>query len=92
MTLTRQEARDVVYDDHNDWEKVKDTEKIVDQRRWTTMLEAVFLHKPTGKHYAIFWEVGSTEQQEQSPFEYDDPVLTEVEEKEVLVKQWVNVK
>lgn len=84
-------TRDVVYRDHPDFEMVKGTQTIIDQTRWSTVEEAVFLHKPTGKYYELSWSHGSTESQDESPFEYGDPEPVEVIEKEVLVKQWVYV-
>ena len=91
MKLTKDQATDVVYGDDADWQQVPGTEQIVDQGRWSTTFSAVFQHKPTGKHYSLYWARGSTEQQEQSPFEYDDPDLYEVELREVTKKKWMLV-
>lgn len=91
MKLTRDEAREVIYGDHEDFEAVKGTVKIIDQGRWSTASEGVFLHKPSGKHYLLNWSQGSTESQDESPFEYSDPDPVEVESKEVTVIEWVPV-
>ena len=91
MKLTKEEGQSIVWDEHEDWEKVND-DKIIDQSRWSTVYEAVFKHKPSGKHYMLCWSQGSTETQDESPFEYSDPDPVEVEEKEVTVKEWVPVE
>ncbi len=91
MKLTAEEAREVVWDESADWEHVPGTTHIIDQRRWVTVLDAVFKHKPTGKFYSLSWERGSTEYQECLPFEYDGPVLEEVELREVVTTEWVGV-
>ena len=44
-------------------------EKIVDQRRWTTVYKRVFKYED--KFYVTTYESGSTEQQDTQPYEYD---------------------
>jgi len=97
MKISVEEAEMVVNEDYCDWEPVKGTEEIYDQGRWTTSFTGVFKHVPTGKHYIFDWTRGSTEcqdGQELFPFcDNDNNIeVQEVEEKEVLVKQWVAVK
>jgi hypothetical protein len=91
MKLTAEEGRDLIYDDLDGWERVRGSEETHEGGRWTTAHSAVFHHKPSGKHYELFWEQGATEQQEQSPFEYSEPEPKEVVEKEVVTKEWVPV-
>ncbi|OEU75207.1 MAG: hypothetical protein BA874_03730 [Desulfuromonadales bacterium C00003068] len=63
-------------------------DEIMDSNRWSTQYEIVFEHE--GKFYLTHYSVGATEQQDESPWEYEDRVgCTEVELKEVVVKQWV---
>ncbi len=92
MKIPKEVAREIIYDDNDDWEKLDETEQIVDQRRWETVSEAVFHHIPTDKFYQVCWEQGSTEYQHHELFEYEDPEFVEVEEKEVLIKKWVAVE
>jgi len=92
MKLSPGEARRIVYEDHENWEKVKNSENIVDQTRWSTIYEAVFQHLETNKFYQFCWSSGSTEEQCEAPFEYDDEVIVnEVVEKEIIVKKWVKI-
>ena len=89
MELTREDGQLVIYGDHEDWEEVADTREIIDQSRWSTLETAVFHHKLSDKYYQMSWLHGSTESQEESPFEYDDPEPIEVEKRIVEVEQWI---
>ncbi len=65
--------------------------KVIDTSRWSTFHEIIFEHE--GKYYQTSYSVGSTEYQDERPWEYEDEVdCTEVELKEVVVKQWVSVE
>ena len=90
MILTPEDARDIVWEDHEDWQKIR--VDIVDSTRWSIVYEGVFLHIPSNKHYLLGWRKGATEMQEEQPFEYEDEVeAKEVELVEVVVKQWREV-
>ena len=67
-------------------------DNIIDSRRWSEVHEIVFKDKD-GKHYEAGYSCGSTEMQEESPWEYEEEVEAwEVEQKEVTVKKWVRKK
>ena len=90
LVLEASDARDIVWEEHEDWERVAHSKRITDHRRWTVGYEAVFQHIPTGKHYMFRWCQGATEQQETRPYEIGGKVeVFEVIEVEVLTKQWV---
>lgn len=91
MKLTGEEARNVVYDDHDDWKPVEGTEEQCGHNRWTVDYTGIFQHIPSGKFYCFCWDVGATEHQEQCAYENQ----TEVEAEEVVKKliqteQWVS--
>ena len=66
-------------------------DKIIDNSRWSIFREIIF--EFNSKYYKTSYSVGATEMQDESPWEYDDTIVcTEVEEKEVLAKQWVDVE
>ncbi len=90
MKLTREEAQDIVCDDHVGWKTVETN--IVDTNRWSIIYEGIFEHGPSGKFYELSWSVGATEQQDESPFEYEDPTPIEVHQVEKLVKVWEGVE
>lgn len=92
LKLTKDEGRLVIWNDHEDFQKVPGTQEIIDQRRWATVHAAIFKHLPTGHHYRLWWELGSTEMQEQEPFEYYDPELTPVQLVEKVVQVWEEIK
>lgn len=91
LALSKEDARLVISHDHDDWEPAG-TNKIVGQRRWVVTYSNVFKHTPTGRFYKLTWRRGATEQQDEKPFEYDDPEPIEVTLQERVVKVWVAVK
>lgn len=65
--------------------------RIVNTTRWSIIHEIVF--EDNGKFYMTTYSEGSTECQDESPWEYDDEIkCTEVELKEVKVKKWIPVE
>lgn len=64
-------------------------------RRWSTD-HRLIVHFPDQKEneaWLFHYSVGSTEQQEEGPWEYEDEVTaTLVREQEVLVKEWLPVR
>lgn len=102
MKLSAEEARDVIWGDSEDWKAVSD-KQIEDQRCWVTVFSRVFQrvtvfsrvfqHIPSGKYYEFCWEKGSTEYQEQQPFEYEEFVEpVEVHKVAVTVEKWMPVE
>ena len=92
MKLTGKKAQTIVYDDHVDWESVRNTEETTGHSRWSIYSTAIFRHCPTNKYYRFNWSTGATEMQDERPFEYDKEVeVFEVVEKEVTRKEWVVV-
>lgn len=90
MELTQQEARAIVYDEADGWERVTE-DAIYNTNRWSKMFKAVFRHTETGKCYELRWQSGATEMQDESPFETTKPNPVEVEEREVTRKEWFPV-
>ena len=90
MKITREQGRDLAFDNLNGWKRTQD--RLIDQRRWVTTHEGIFQHAESGRHYRLLYDIGSTEcQDDYTPFEYDDPVLVEVELREVVRSEWVEV-
>lgn len=75
MKFKKEYLQDLVYDEVDG--VIKD--QITDTSRWSTHHEMVFKYED--RYYKTYYSVGSTEQQEESPFEYDDD---EIECKEVF--------
>ena len=88
MKFKKEELQRMVFGDSENLESIEDN--IVDTTRWSEIHEVVFLDKLTGKHYCSSYSNGLTEQQDESPYEYanDEEECGEVEQVEVLVKQW----
>lgn len=65
-------------------------DKIISLDRWTVAHEIIFEYK--GKFYRTWYSEGATEYQDEGPWEFDEIVdCEEVEQREVLVKQWFKV-
>ena len=72
------------------YEAIRD--KIEEQNRWSTLHEIVFKDKDN-KYYETGYSVGSTEQQDERPWEDQEYVeCVEVELKEITIKEWVPVE
>jgi len=84
---------DIAWDDCPDgYEKMEDD--IVDTSRWSIHHSMVF--KFENKFYISHYSMGATEQQDESPYEYDgdkDGMVEcqEVVQKEIMTKVWVGV-
>ena len=66
-------------------------DNIIETSRWSEIHEIVFAYN--NKYYKTEYSQGLTEMQDESPWEYEEEVVcVEVELKEVLVKQWINVE
>lgn len=66
-------------------------DRIVNTTRWSIIHEIVF--EDNGKFYMTTYSKGSTEIQDERPWEYDDEIeCTEVELKAVKVKKWIPVE
>lgn len=90
LTIPKKEAENIVNEYHHDWESISKT--IKDQSRWSTRYSGIFKKISTNKHYKVSYSKGSTENQEYQDLFYDDNIeFLEVEEREVLVKQWVAI-
>ena len=88
MQLTKEEARELIWGDLEDWEEVE--REICDTSRWSILYEGIFKHD--GRHYSMCWSEGATEQQDERPFEYDEPELVEVVAKPKMIVEWVPKK
>lgn len=75
LILTKQEAKDILFEEDETVEIVQD--EIIDNSRWSIIHELIF--KKNDKFWQVCYSVGATEQQDESPFEYDEEVsCTEV--------------
>jgi hypothetical protein len=68
-------------------------EEQTDTRRWVSVHKLIFRAADDGKAYAVYYEQGLTESQDDTdPWNYDDTVTaTAVEEQQVTVTKWVPV-
>lgn len=84
LRLTPDEGRNVVWNDHDDFETVKT--EIVDVTRWSLIYENIYKQKSSGKFFKTSYSVGATEDQDEPPYEYvKEAVFEEVFPVEKLV-------
>lgn len=76
LKLTSKEAKNIVYDDDSNFEQI--SEEIIDQRRWVTSYRKIMKHISDGKFFCFEYDNGSTEYQDERPYEYCNEV--EIEE------------
>lgn len=87
LILEKDEANRIAWGEHEDWEMLPETEEGGEVYKRMQTFEAVFKHKPTGKHYSACWDV-LHDDWGLDPFEYAEPVFTEVElHTETIVKE-----
>lgn len=91
-TFPKSELKDLVYEDETD-NLVKVKDEITGKRRWSLDYELIFKEKATEKFYSVGYSVGATEQQDESPFEYeaDNVEVIEVRPVEKTVIEYVEV-
>ena len=82
LNLTREQAVDLLDGDSEEFKIIKD--EIVDTSRWSNIYEIIIQRISDGKYFKDSYSVGATEQQDESPWEYDKPDFTEVFKKEVV--------
>lgn len=74
MILSKDDATELVYEGSVEGFTVIDTE-LVSTSRWSLNKRLIFTHKDAQGVWAVDYQVGATEYQDQEPFEYGpDPV------------------
>lgn len=90
MKLTGKESQAIVWEDDDRFEIIEDN--VIDNTRWSIVHEVVVKEKESGKFYSTSYQKGATEQQDESPFEYENEVeWDEVQpvEKKIIVYEKV---
>jgi hypothetical protein len=91
MKLDAKEAQRAVYEDHEDFQVIKD--EIYDTGRWSDYHNCILKHLPTNKFFEVNYSQGSTEMQDEYAFEYENEVtFSEVEPYEKTITAYRKVK
>lgn len=89
----KEELQELVWEDETDNLEVV-SDEITSTSRWSVHRDLIFKEKSTGKFYETGYSRGATEQQDESPFEYEPDEVECVEvrpvEKTVTVYEAVN--
>jgi len=83
LTVSRDEAHDIALGYSEDF-KVIVTE-VVETCRWTILYEVVVQRISDGAFFSSSYNKGATEYQDQSAYEYDEPVFNQVFPKEKTI-------
>lgn len=81
----KEQLQELLYDDNDDLEIVED--KIIEHTRWSVIHEIVFRDKTENKYYITQYSRGATEQQDESPFEYDNDKIECREVEKIIVEK-----
>lgn len=93
LKLSAEEGREIVYGGNKDFKEILDQHEEEKTRRWSIDHYAVFKQVSTGKFFSTCFSSGATENQDESPFEYDNfAEFVEVEPVQVVVTKYVAVK
>ena len=84
LILSVQEAESIVFGDTEKFKIILD--RITSNSRWSIRHEIVVQRLGDNKFFKSKYSVGATECQDESPYEYCEPIFNEVEEKEKLIK------
>lgn len=90
MTFTEKEAREIVYDDHADYKVLKSD--IYGTSRWAIYYRVIVQQISTGKYFRTNYSRGATEHQDHMPYEYDEPILIEVEPFEKTIIDYRDIR
>ena len=90
MEISKEEGREIIYEDHPEFLTVN--QKIVDESRWSNRYRGIFKHVPSNEYYILYWSRGKTEQQDEQPFEYEEPELILAKKKETKIIKWIPVE
>lgn len=90
LICSQEEAREIIWGDNENFDIVY--KKIIDTSRWSHHYECVVQHNNDGSFWMTYYSVGATEQQDEAPFEYTDPVFELVRPVEVRTIEYKLVK
>jgi len=85
--LTQEEAQDLAGDGLKGFEVIQ--KEIVGKSRWCDEYEIVVKRLSDGKFFRDGYRRGSTESQEEFPYEYTEPNFTEVFPKEKVIIEYI---
>lgn len=90
LRFTRDEARDIVRDDHEDFEVIE--KELYDKSRWALHYDVIVKRISDDTLWNSYYSVGATEQQDQVPYEYDEPLFYRCELRAVTTYKYVIVE
>jgi len=78
LEISREDAQDLAYDDHDGSIYEVVVNKTIDTTRWSIIRELVIKTLSDGRYWKDTYSIGATESQDETAFEYSDPEFLEV--------------
>lgn len=85
LKLEQEVAQNLAYGDFDDTIYEVINNKIVGKSRWSDRSELIIKTIKDGRFWRAFYSQGSTESQDESPFEYSEPIFEEVFPKKIEI-------
>ena len=85
LQIEKEVATDLAYGDYDNTVYEIISNKIVSKSRWSYISELIVKTLADGKFWKSFYSQGATESQDESPYEYGEPIFEEVFPKQVEV-------
>jgi hypothetical protein len=76
LNFTKKQARNLLYGGDSTYRIIRN--EIVDHRSWSVDHDLIIQNVDDNRFYRGYYSVGATESQDESPWEYDEPVFIEV--------------
>ena len=83
LKIENEVAEGLAYGDYDDTIYEVISNKIVSKGRWTYRSELIIKTIADGRFWKSFYNQGATESQDESPYEYGEPIFKEVFPKQV---------
>ncbi len=88
LELTKEQARELIWEDTEGFTVISD--EMTSQSRWSIHHCVVVKREADGKYFEGTYSKGATENQDESPFEYEEPNFLQVWPKEKTVIEYVS--
>lgn len=76
LNYTPEEAREIIQDDHMNFRVI--SHELLSHSRWSLHYQTIVQRFADDKFFATTYSKGSTEQQDERPYENESPLFTEV--------------
>lgn len=86
LELSASQAREIIWGGNPEYTTIEDI--IVGERRWCLIRRLVIRRESDSRFFCDTYNVRKTEEQDEKPFDSDEPNFVEVEPREVKIVQY----